>query len=103
MRPPKEPHQRETPSVRTIRRTCEKELYRTIKKLKKWIPPDKVEQAEKLYFKKVAENFLWIHENAGKRKVLADWWEENVCPEIAGLWEVDAAALAKAFRSAFGG
>lgn len=103
MRPPKEPHKRELPNVRTIRRTCNKELYRTIKKLKKWIPPEKVEQAEKLYFKKVAENFVWIHEHAGKRKVLADWWEENVGPEIAELWEVDLSALAKAFRSAFGG
>ncbi|WP_248928433.1 dehydrogenase [Paenibacillus hamazuiensis] len=91
------------PNARQIRRACSKELYRTIKRLGKWIAPNLVEQAETLYFKKVALNLPWIYENSSNRKVLADWWEENVCPEIAVLWNVEPAALGKAFRDAFGG
>lgn len=103
MKENKEPHARSLPTARTIRRTCNRELYRTIKKLKVWIPPEQVAQAEKIYYSKVISNLLWIHENDSKRKVLADWWEEHVCPEIASLWKVEPAALSKAFRESFGG
>ena len=91
------------PSARTIRRTCQKELYRTIKKLKIWIPPTEVAQAEQIYFQKVVLNLPWIAENASNRKKLADWWEENVCRDIAEIWRVEPEELAKAFREAFGG
>lgn len=96
-------HEAVYPSARKIRRACSVELYRTIKRLDRYIPAEKVEEAEKLYFRKVAENLLWIHENRGNRKKLADWWEENVCPEIAALWDVDPKRLGAAFRAAFGG
>lgn len=91
------------PSLRALRRACNRELYRTIKKLKIWIPPDQVVTAEKFYLKKVVGNLQWIVENRDNRKKQADWWEKEVCPEIAGMWNVEAPALAEAFRSAFGG
>lgn len=96
-------HEQPLPSARGIRRSCSKELYRTVKRLKIWIPPDRLREAEQLYFKKVALNLPYIAENGSNRKLLADWWEENVCGEIAKLWEVDPDALAKAFRESFGG
>ena|SRR5690606_6641973 len=96
-------HEQQLPSARKIRRTCNKELYRTIKRLKAYIAPDLVEQAEKLYFRKVALNLLWIAENGSNRKALADWWEEHVAPEIAELWQVDKKRLSDAFRDGFGG
>ncbi|TDF94090.1 dehydrogenase [Paenibacillus piri] len=96
-------HNQSLPTARKIRRSCSRELYRARKKLNRWIAPDLVEQADELYFKKVALNLIWIVENASNRKVLSDWWEENVCPEIAELWSVDPATLAKAFRDSFGG
>lgn len=96
-------HVPEYPTARKIRRTCNKELYRTIKRLNKYIAPELVEQAEKLYFKKVALNVQWISENSSNRKLLSDWWEEHVGPDIAELWQVEPAALSKAFRDAFGG
>ncbi|MEI7026932.1 dehydrogenase [Paenibacillus sp. y28] len=98
-----EKHNQPFPSARKIRRSCNKELYRTIKKLKIWIPPAQVLEAETLYYKKVILNLPWIVENASNRKVLADWWEEQVCPEVAGLWNVEPPVLSAAFRSAFGG
>jgi len=98
-----EKHQANYPSARKIRRACSLELYRTAKRLKVWIPPDKMEAAEKMYVRKVAENIIWIHEHRSNRKKLSDWWEENVSPEIAELWQVDANRLADAFRGAFGG
>jgi toxin CptA len=91
------------PTARKIRRACNKELFRTIKRLKKWIAPDLVKQAEELYFKKVVLHLPWIVENESNRKALCDWWDKNVCPEIAALWEVEPAVLGKAFRDAFGG
>jgi len=105
MRPqkPAAKHEPVYPSARKIRRACSVELYRTIKRLNRYIPPEKVEEAEKLYFRKVAENLLWIHEHRGNRKKLADWWEENVCPDIAALWDVEPERLGAAFRAAFGG
>ena len=96
-------HEQELPSARTIRRTCNKELYRTIKRLKRYIEPELVVQAEKLYYHKVAMNLLWIAENGSNRKLLADWFEQHVAPEIASLWQVDVTQLAAAFRDGFGG
>ena len=91
------------PSVRKIRRACSKELYRTLKRLNKWVSPDKIEAAEKLYVQKVAANLLWIVENQSNKKAQSDWWEEHVSEEIAQLWEVDKAQLCSAFRDAYGG
>lgn len=103
MKPRAEKHQATYPTARTIRRACKTELYRTIKRLNVFIPQDKAAQAEKLYFQKVAANLIWIHEHRDNRKQLADWWEAQVCPEIAALWEIEPKRLADAFRSAFGG
>lgn len=91
------------PTARGIRRTCSRELYRTRKKLNQWIAPELVAEAEKIYFKKVALNLLWIAENSSNRKKLCDWWEEQVCGEIAELWKIEPAVLARAFRESFGG
>ncbi|MBW7457362.1 dehydrogenase [Paenibacillus sepulcri] len=91
------------PTARKIRRACENELYRTVKRLGVWISKERIEQAEKIYFKKVALNLPWIHENASNRKILADWWDDNVSAEIAELWEIPPAKLKAAFRDAFGG
>lgn len=96
-------HNKPYPSVREIRRACSKELYRARKKINRWISPELVDQAEKLYFKKVALNLQFVVENASNRKLLADWFEENVCGEIAALWDVEPEVLAKAFRDSFGG
>jgi hypothetical protein len=103
MKPQTEKHDKPLPTARGIRRSCNKELYRTIKRLKMWIPPDKVKEAEDMYFKKVVLNLLFISENGNNRKLLSDWWEENVCPELAELWDVEPAKLARAFRDGFGG
>jgi len=99
----KEKHSKPLPNARQIRRSCNKELYRTIKRLKLWIPPEKLEEGEKLYFKKVLLNLVWIVENGSNRRLLSDWWEENVCQELADLWQVEPTALAAAFRESFGG
>lgn len=98
-----EKHKQTLPSLRNIRRACNKELYRTVKKLKIWVPPDQLEEAEKLYVKKVVLHLPWITENGSNRKTLADWWGEQVCPEIAALWNVEQEPLGKAFRESFGG
>lgn len=103
MKQPGEKHQAVYPSARRIRRACRLELYRTVKRLGLYIPAEKVEAAEKLYFRKVAENLIWVHEHRDNRKKLADWWEASVCPDIASLWEVEPHKLSSAFRSAFGG
>jgi hypothetical protein len=97
------PAQKKHFSVREIRRACNKELYRTIKKLKIRLTNDQIQQANELYFKKVLLNIQMISENRDNRKVLADWWEANVCPEISEIWNVETTALANAFRRAFGG
>ncbi len=96
-------HEQDLPTIRKIRRTCNKELYRTVKRLKTWIPPERVEEGEKLYLRKVVGNLLWIAENGSNRKLLADWWAEHVAPELAELWEVDEQQLSRAFREGFGG
>ena len=96
-------HQQPLPKLRTIRRSCSKELYRTLKRLNRYVEPDKVKAAEQLYYQKVGANLLFIVENGSNRKKLADWWEDNVCPEIAELWDVPPKTLARAFRTAFTG
>jgi len=103
MKPAKEKHQGGLPTARKIRRACNLELYRTAKRLKLWIPPEQMEAAEKLYYKKVATNLIWIHEHHSNRKLLADWFEENVAPDIAELWQIESRQLSEAFRDAFGG
>lgn len=102
-RMPQQKHEKPLPTARGIRRACNKELYRTIKRLNIWVPPQKLAEAEKLYYHKVIGNLLWIHENGQNRKLLADWFEREVAPDIARLWEVDTGKLAAAFRDAFGG
>lgn len=96
-------HQTSLPTPRKIRRGCSKELYRTIKRLGVYIPEDLLKEGEALYYKKVIANLLWIGENSSNRKLLADWWDKEVGPELAGLWGLDTEALCKAFRAAFGG
>ncbi|MNO85633.1 hypothetical protein D3C76_770080 [compost metagenome] len=96
-------HNSSLPTPRKIRRVCNKELYRAIKRLGVYIPDQRVKEGENLYYKKVIGNLLWIAENGSNRKLLADWWDEAVSPELADLWEVDREALSHAFRSAFGG
>lgn len=96
-------HEQPLPSLRHIRRTCQRELYRTAKKLKRWIPPNKMEQARQLYVQKVIGNLPWIIATGNNRTKLCDWWEKEVCPSIAELWEVSPERLAHAFRTSFGG
>ncbi|GIP24387.1 dehydrogenase [Paenibacillus sp. J22TS3] len=96
-------HKSSLPSPRRIRRGCSKELYRTVKRMKIYIPEGKVKEGEDLYYRKVIGNLLWIHENSSNRKVLSDWWDEAVSGELAELWEVDRVKLSEAFRDAFGG
>ncbi|AJY75682.1 dehydrogenase [Paenibacillus beijingensis] len=96
-------HQPDFPTARKIRRACGNELYRTAKRMKVWIAADAMEEAEKRYTKKVLLNLPWIVENRSNRKLLSDWWDENVAAEIAELWNVDRTKLCAAFRDAFGG
>lgn len=90
-------------SPRKIRRTCSKELYRALKRMKKHVPDEQLKQGEELYYRKVIGNLIWINENHSNRRVLCDWWDENVSSELAELWEVDQKKLCSAFREAFGG
>lgn len=103
MKPSTQKHASEYPSARKIKRACENELYRTIKRLGLYVPKEKAELAEKLYVQKVFLNLQWIHEHASNRKLLSDWWDENLSAEIALLWDVDRVKLSTAFRDAFGG
>ncbi|MEK5477842.1 dehydrogenase [Paenibacillus sp. FSL R5-0407] len=96
-------HASPLPTPRKIRRGCSKELYRTVKRLGVYIPEERIREGEELYYKKVIGNLMWIAEHTSNRKVLADWWDEAVCPELADLWQVDRETLSRAFRSAFGG
>ncbi|MFC4809104.1 dehydrogenase [Paenibacillus sp. GCM10023250] len=100
---PAQKHETAYPSARKIKRACENELYRAVKRLGVYIPKEKIELAEKLYVQKVFLNYSFIHENASNRKLLSDWWDENVSADIAELWEVDRDKLCRAFREAFGG
>jgi ketol-acid reductoisomerase len=96
-----EKHSKPLPSLRHIRRSCRRELYRTAKKLKTFINDEQMKAAEKIYIQKVVFNLPWIAENGSNRKKLADWWEEQVSAEIAALWNVEPNGLAKAFRDSF--
>ncbi|RED56737.1 dehydrogenase [Cohnella lupini] len=98
-----EKHSSPLPSPRSIRRACGNELYRTVKRLKQHVPAPLVQQAEDLYVKRVIGNLMWIVENRSNRKLLADWWDEEISEEIALLWNVDRIKLMHAFRDAFGG
>jgi hypothetical protein len=100
---PGEKHKQQFPTVRSIRRACSRELYRAAKRLKTYIPPHKMAEAEKLYLGKVLQNLPYIIENGSNHKALADWWDDNVSAEVAALWNVDPEKLARAFRDAFGG
>lgn len=91
------------PTPRGIRRACSKELYRTTKRLKQYISPELLKQGEDLYYRKVIGNLIWIHDNYSNKKVLCDWWEKEVCGELAELWQIPEKPLASAFRDAFGG
>lgn len=96
-------HNPQLPTARKIRRSCQNELYRTIKRMKVYIPPQKLEAAEDIYFKKVIGHLTWIHENRSNRKKQVDWWEQNVLDELVAVLEVDKEHFAEAFRSSFGG
>ncbi|MEX2461013.1 MAG: dehydrogenase [Paenibacillaceae bacterium] len=96
-----EKHTKPLPSLRHIRRSCQRELYRTVKKLKTFINEDQMKAAEQLYVQKVVFHLPWIAENGNNRKKLADWWEEQLSVDIAALWNVDPHTLAKAFRDSF--
>jgi hypothetical protein len=98
-----EKHSAPLPTPRSIRRACGNELYRTLKRLKLHISAPLLKQAEQLYVDRVIGNLLWITENRSNRKVLADWWDEEISGEIATLWNVDRSRLMQAFRDAFGG
>ncbi len=104
MRPqPQGKHEKPLPKLRDIRRSCKKELYRTVKRLHVWIPEEKLKQAEQLYVQRVVGDLLWIAETGNNRKKLADWWDQHINDDIAELWDVDADRLSRAFRQAFGG
>ena len=96
-------HDKPLPSVRQVRRACGRELYRTAKRLGKWITPERMEQAETFYFKKVVLHLPYIVKNSGNKKLLADWFEEHAATEVAAMWEVEPKAAAIAFRQALGG
>ncbi|MGG1516723.1 dehydrogenase [Paenibacillus oryzisoli] len=98
-----EKHKQVYPTARGIRRACSKELYRTAKRLKVYLTPEQIGQAEKLYTTKVMLSLPFIVENGSNRKLLSDWFDENVGPEIAPIWQVELADLNHAFRDAFGG
>ncbi|MFX3632143.1 MAG: dehydrogenase [Candidatus Pristimantibacillus sp.] len=103
MKPTYQKHASSLPTARKIRRACSNELYRTVKRLKLWVPVEKMNQAETIYFKKVILALPYIAEHENNRKILSDWWDENVSAEIAELWEVDIGRLRQAFRESFGG
>ncbi len=103
MKLPDAKHASSYPSARKIRRSCSNELYRTAKRLKVWISSDKMDEAEKLYVKKVMLKLQWIYENRSNKKAQCDWWDEQVSAELAELWGVDRLKLCEAFRDAYGG
>lgn len=98
-----EKHKQQFPNARSIRRACSKELYRTVKRLKIWLSPEQIKEAEELYVKKVMLNLPFIVENGSNRKALSDWFDINVGPELAPIWKVELTVLNNAFRDAFGG
>ncbi|MFW5436041.1 dehydrogenase [Paenibacillus apiarius] len=103
MKAPKERHAMSLPSARKIRRACNNELYRTVKRMNVWISGELIKQGEDLYYKRVIANLIWVHENANNRKKLADWFDEAVSGDLAELWNVDRTKLSACFRQSFGG
>lgn len=103
MKPNAQKHNTGLPTARKIRRACSNELYRTVKRMKLWVSKEKMDEAERIYTKKVLLNLIWIVEHQSNRKVQADWWDENVSSDIAALWEVDRDMLCTAFRESYGG
>lgn len=103
MKQGKEKHNQSYPTARKIKRACNKELYRTIKKLKIYLTPEQITKAEQLYLTKVTMHLQWLAEHESNRKAQADWWAEHVAPETALLWNVDVSKLATAFRDSYGG
>lgn len=102
MKHPTASHQVQLPTARSVRRACQSELYRAIKRMKVWIPEEKLKAAEKLYFKKVAANLVWIHENRSNRRMQIEWWENHVCDELVAILEVDRRRFVEAFKAAYG-
>jgi hypothetical protein len=96
-------HTAPLPTPRSIRRACENELYRTVKRLKIHVPPERMKEAEQLYVKRVFGHFEWINANRSNRKALANWWADEISDEISKLWNVERSKLCEAFRDAFGG
>ncbi|HZG58211.1 dehydrogenase [Paenibacillus sp.] len=96
-------HTAQLPSPRGIRRACSRELYRTLKRLNAYVPEEKVQEAEKLYFEKVVGNLLWIFEHRSNKKKQAEWWAVAVAPDIAELWGVNEEQLVRAFKEGFAG
>ncbi|MGF9712111.1 dehydrogenase [Paenibacillus sp. JMULE4] len=96
-------HNQPLPSARQIRRTCSRELYRARKRMGGYFAPELIKQADELYYKKVMLNLPFIAEHGSNRKVLADWFDDNVCGEIAVIWNVEPDVLGRAFRESFGG
>lgn len=103
MMKPQEKHNAQLPTSRGIRRACNRELYRTIKRLNVYVSPERLKEAETFYFGKVIEHLLWIHEHRSNKRRQVDWWAETCAPHIASLWEVDEGALIRAFRDGYGG
>jgi len=103
MKPNTGRHEEALPSARGIRRACSRELYRTSKRLNKFIPTELMKQAEELYLKKVMLDLPYIAQNGSNKRLLADWFEEHAAEEIAALWGLEMKQVAHAFRSAFGG
>ncbi|HZG86502.1 dehydrogenase [Paenibacillus sp.] len=100
---PNQKHTAQLPSPRSIRRACSRELYRALKRLDVYVPQEKIEEAETIYYKKVVGNLLWIFEHRSNKKKQAEWWAEAVAPEIAPLWGVNEDALVRAFKDGFAG
>ena len=103
VKPSKPKHTQPLPNARSIRRSCEKELYRALKKLKAYVPKEKLKQAENQYFKKVVQHLTWIHEHKNNRKLQLDWWEKNCSLELAQILDINHEKFIEAFRDAYGG
>lgn len=103
MKPNTGKHETPLPNARGIRRACSRELYRTAKRLDRYIPAERMKEAEELYMKRVMLDLPYIVQNGSNKRLLCDWFEEHAAAEIAELWEQDAKQVAQAFRAAFGG
>ena len=52
MKPSTQKHAAALPSARKIKRACENELYRTVKRLGAYIPKEKLELAQNFMYRK---------------------------------------------------